>query len=445
MSVLPTAPVPVHEETRRLHDAVDARTRADGQPWLHPDGPTVQQDLFHNDMVEAWQKDKAEAVLAGERCWSELPVFYARYGTHFGLQLIEAVKRLSAARAAVLTDSGMQAIALAIDALVEPGDHVVVSRDVYNKTKKHLLWLSQRMDLTLGLVDGTDPAALDAKVKPHTRMVLVETFSNPLLRALSPSAWSDAIVRLREKAPGLRLVVDDTIATPWGPTQPLLSHPGIDVIVASGTKALGGQDRSPWGYVATNDIAVANAVMDVQATRGGGLDWRAAKDVLEGLPVADARHARRSETTTRLAAFLDAHPAVEEVWHPSRPSHPDHAVYEREYQRAGGLLSLRLRDADEAAARHFCDVLASTVVWRCAPSFDGLVSKVNHHRTVSEYFTPEGELRKQNIDRLVRLAPGLEAVEDLQAALAWALDVYRQVSVEEIARRAQERRASLGL
>lgn len=445
MPNFPPPPVPTHDSTRRLHETADACARADGHAWVHPDGPSVVRDLLTHDEVERWQREKSETAFLGERCASELPMLYARYGTTFGESLIHELKRLETARAVVLADSGMQALALAIDALLEPGDHVVISRDVYAKTKKYLLWLSERLGLKLALLDGTDVAELERRVKPETKLVIVETFSNPMLRAISPSAWSDAIVRLREHAPALRLLVDDTIATPWGVRTPLLSHDGIDIVVASGTKALGGEDRTCWGFVASNDIEFANAVMDLQSTRGGGLSWQTARDALASLSLADERHAKRSRTALTLAEWLSTRPEVEEVWYPALPSHPDHATFKAEYVRGGSLVSIRLRDADEAQARHFADVLAMTTLFRCTPSFDGLLSKVNHHKTVSEFFTPEGELRKQNIDRVVRLAPGLEAAEDLQAAIAWALENHTSLSHDDVVAWSQDRRAALGL
>ena len=120
----------------------------------------------------------------------------------------------------------------------------------------------------------------------------------------------------RDRAPGLRLVLDSTIATPWAFKTPLLDQ-GIDIVVASGTKSLGGNDRDLWGYIATNDTQFANAVMDLVAMRGGILDWRRATAILSTIDDADRTHARRSATATEVARFLASHPKVSEVFHPS--------------------------------------------------------------------------------------------------------------------------------
>jgi cystathionine beta-lyase/cystathionine gamma-synthase len=235
----------------------------------------------------------------------------------------------------------------------------------------------------------------------------------------------------RRRAPDVKLAIDSTIATPWAFKAPLLSQ-GVDIVVGSGTKALGGQDRDLWGYIATNDTPFANGAMDLMAMRGGMLDWRRAEAVLSGLDTAGQAHARRSATATRVAAFLAAHPRVSEVFHPSLATHPDAAAIAAHYVRHGSLLSFRVAGADEARARHLADVLATCVVVRYALSFDGIATKVNHHRTVSEYFTAPEQLRRNGFDRLIRLAVGLEEPDDLCAVLNWTLHHGDAVSEDEV-------------
>ena len=419
-------------ETAALHDALDAQAAATGSPWLHPSEPTVQLDLLCGDRVAAWQEAKAAALLAGESCWSELPPLYARYGTDAGAALIKRVRELEQARAAVICDCGMQATALVLDALLAPGAHVVIGRQTYNKSRTYARWLTERLGGGVSLFDDGDLDGLDAAIRDETRVVFVETFTNPRMRAQDIPALVERVGAARARAPGIRLVVDSTIATPWGFRTPLLAQ-GVDVVVASGTKALGGSDRDLWGYVATDDIATANAVMDLLAMRGGILDARRAAVVLDGLGVAESRHQRRCESAARVAASLAAHPRVEEVFHPSLSNHPDREVVARDYLRTGSVLSFRVSGADEAATRHVADVIAMTRVFRYALSFDGLVSKVNHHQTVSEYFTPEPVLRRLGLDRLIRLGIGLEATDDLTRALDWALAEAPGISPGDVA------------
>lgn len=432
------------DRTRELHDALDAHARGTGHAYLHPDEPTVQLDLLGSARAVAWQEGKAAFLFASEGCWSELPHLYARYGTTAAAALIARLKTLEHASAVLVADSGMQATALVFDVLLPPGSHAVLMRQVYNKTRTYLAWLADRVGATFTIVDDGDYAAIAAAIGTNTRFVFAETFTNPLVRAQDLDALAGLAAEARDRAPGLRLVIDSTIATPWAFRTPLLDQ-GVDIVLASGTKALGGSDRDLWGYIATRHAEVGNAVMDLMAMRGGILDWRRATAIVAGLDAADAAHARRSATASRVAAFLAAHPKVSEVFHPSLPTHPDAAAIAAQYVRHGSLLSFRVSGADEARTRHLADVLATSTIVRYALSFDGLVTKVNHHQTVSEYFTPPAELRRNGFDRLIRLAVGLEDADDLIAALNWTLHHGDSLTTAEIARWQHDRAVALRL
>ncbi len=460
--------------TRNLHEAIDAHARRTGIPFLHPDEPTVQLDLLGSKQVIEWQEGKAAFLFASEGCWSELPALYARYGTNATAQLIAKLKTLEHASAALVCDSGMQATALAFDALMEPGGHAVLMRQVYNKTRSYLEWMAARVGGSVTIVDDGDMAALASAITPATRFVFAETFTNPLVRAQDFDALREGVTRARSIAPAVRFVLDTTIASPWAFKVPPLDN-GVDIIVASGTKSLGGNDRDMWGYLATNDTQFANSVMDLIAMRGGILDWRRAVSVASAFEGASESHARRSATASTVAAFLSAHPKVSDVFHPSLPNHPDRVAIGRHYARHGSLLSFRVKDADDPStgsgsprpfdtlrvvpsevegraesrgedrARHFADVLATTVIVRYALSFDGLATKVNHHRTVSEYFTALDQLKRNGFDRLIRLAVGLEDADDLIAALNWTLHHGDAVTAADIAHWQRSRAASLGI
>ena len=437
-------------QTRRLHEAIDAHTRRTGIPYLHPDEPTVQLDLLGSANVIEWQEGKAAFLFASEGCWSELPPLYARYGTRATAILIAKLKALEQAGSVLVCDSGMQATALVFDVLMAPGAHAVLMRQVYNKTRSYLEWLAGRIGGSVTIVDDGDPGALAAAIRPETRFVFAETFTNPLVRAQDLDALRAVMQQARTRAPGIKLVLDTTIASPWAFRAPPLQT-CVDIIVASGTKSLGGNDRDMWGYIATNDTQCANAVMDLIAMRGGILDWRRASAVAAAFDSAGEAHAARSATAAKVAAFLHRHPMVSEVFHPSLPDHPDRRAIDAHYVRHGSLLSFRVKDADgslaarEDRARHFADVLATTVIVRYALSFDGLTTKVNHHRTVSEYFTAPEQLKRNGFDRLIRLAIGREEADDLIAALNWTLHHGDRVSAADIAQWQQQRAAALGI
>ena len=430
--------------TRGLHDGIDAHIRRTGIPYLHPDEPTVQLDLLGSARVIEWQEGKAAFLFASQGCWSELPPLYARYGTPATAALIAKLKALEHATSAIVCDSGMQATALAFDALLEPGAHAVLMRQVYNKTRTYLEWMAARIGASVTVVDDGDRAALADAIRPDTRFVFAETFTNPLVRAQDLDLLRQVIDQARATAPALKLVLDTTIASPWAFRQPPLAN-GVDIIVASGTKSLGGNDRDLWGYLATNETQFANAVMDLMAMRGGILDWRRASAIVAGFDQASDSHARRSASAAKIAAFLASHPRVSEVFHPSLPGHPDAAALRKHYVRHGSLLSFRIKDADEERTRHYADVLATTVIVRYALSFDGLSTKVNHHRTVSEYFTAPDHVKRNGFDRLVRLAVGLEDADDLIAALNWTLHHGAAITTRDIDNWQRQRTASLGI
>jgi cystathionine beta-lyase/cystathionine gamma-synthase len=295
-------------------------------------------------------------------------------------------------------------------------------RQVYNKTRTFIEHSAQRVGAQVTLVDDGDHAALAAAIRPETRLVFAETFTNPLTRAQDVPALA-AITD--------HLVIDSTIATPWAFRTPLLAR-GARVVIGSLTKALGGQDTALGGYIATDDTELANRLMDLVAMRGGILDDERAHRIAAGLPDAERAFARRCETAARVAGFLARHPRIERVFHPALADHPDAAVIARDYQRTGSLLAFRVAGADEARHRHIADVLVSCSVPRYALSFDGLATKVNHHRTVSEYFTPAEQLAQLGIDRLIRIGVGIEAADDLIACLNWTLHHERDVTPDDL-------------
>jgi cystathionine beta-lyase/cystathionine gamma-synthase len=249
---------------------------------------------------------------------------------------------------------------------------------------------------------------------------------------------------LRAACGRAHLVIDTTIATPWAFSPPALAQ-GATIVVGSLTKALGGRDTALGGYIATDDAELGNQLMDLLAMRGGILDDARARMIAAHLPAASDAHARRCASAARIATFLSKHPHIEAVFHPSLPDHPDAAVIARDYRRLGSIVSFRAIGLDELGHRHLGDVLVSTIVPRYALSFDGLPTKVNHHKTVSEYFTPGDQVARSGIDRLIRLGVGIEEPDDVIACLNWALHHAANVSTEDLDRWRSERARILGL
>lgn len=427
--------------TRELHTALDARARAEGVAWLNPEHRTIQRDLLGSPKVVAWQEAKLAFMIRGDGAWSELPHLYARYGTPGTAALIAALRALERAQCAFVTDSGMQAYALVVDALLAAGGHAVLMRQVYNKTKTFTEHTARRIGASMTLVDDGDLDALAAAIGPTTRFVFAETFTNPLMRAQDIGAL---VATIRAKNPGTKLVVDSTIATPWAFRTPLLAQ-GVHVVIGSLTKALGGRDAALGGYIATDDAELGNQIMDLLAMRGGILDDDRARAIVPHLAAANELHARRCATAAVVARFLAAHPKIERVCSAALPDHPDAAVIARDYARTGSIVAFRVAGADELRHRHIGDVLATTGVPRYALSFDGLPTKINHHRTVSEYFTPDDVVARAGIDRLIRLGIGIEDADDLIACLNWTLHNEARVTTAELDAWRAARAAELGL
>lgn len=427
-------------QTQTLHQQVDDAARATRTPSLSAEAQSVTFDLFATRNIVEWQESKAEAVFSDTHSWFELAPIYGRYGVPELQAYGAGLGTLYEAPPALPTCSGMAAVTTVFESLIDPGTHIILMGQVYNKSRSLLELMSQRLGAELSFVPYNDVSSLQAVLGSRPTLFFAETFTNPHMRALDVPTIRDVLNR----NPASVMAVDDTIATPWGTRRSLLDA-GVDVVVGSGTKALSGNDSSISGYIVSKRGDILNACMNTLAMRGGLLDATTATKLGIGLQRARARHIQRARTTSILAEFLDGHPKVQTVYHPGLASHPDHAIAQRDYRHHGALLSFRLMDESESVCKRVCDALAMTGVFRYALSFDGLVSKVNHHRSVSEYFTPEAVCKEQNIHSLIRLGIGLEASGDLLACLNWALWHGAEVSVEEHLRWEQQRRVELNL
>ena len=145
----------MHASTAALHNGIDKAIRSSAIPYLHPESKTLQLDLLGSPNMVAWQESKLAAMFE-EECWSQLPQVYARYGTETTAELLGEVKKLEGARAAVLTDCGMQACALLFDVLVDRGSHAIIMRQSYNKTRVYLQKLCERVGAEFTLMDDGD-------------------------------------------------------------------------------------------------------------------------------------------------------------------------------------------------------------------------------------------------------------------------------------------------
>ncbi len=307
--------------------------------------------------------------------------------------------------------SGMAATSTVLE-LLDSGDHVVAMDDLYGGSYRLFERVRRRSaGLDFSFVDMTDPAALEAAITPKTRMVWIETPTNPMLKIVDLQAVC-AIARKR----GLLSVVDNTFASPI--LQRPLEH-GADLVLHSATKYLNGHSDMVGGMVVVGDDAdLAERMAFLQNSIGavqGPFDSFLA---LRGLKTLHLRMRAHCDGAQAIAEFLTGHPAVEHVIYPGLPTHPQHAVAQRQMDGFGGIVSFRIKGGF-AAAKRFCE---RTELFTLAESLGGVESLVNHPAVMTHASVPEERRAQLGIsDDLVRLSVGVEAAEDLLSELGDAL------------------------
>jgi cystathionine beta-lyase/cystathionine gamma-synthase len=366
----------------------------------------VAPPLYQSTAGRFASLEQLEAILAG----AEPGYFYYRYGTPNHTLLERIVADLEGAPAAVAAASGMAALSATLFALLQAGDHVLVDRHIYGGTYALVTSELPRLGITATFVDLEVPDALAAAVQPHTRLLLLETLTNPTLRVTD-------LPRLAAAAHqgGLLVCVDNTFTTPCL-IQPLVH--GADLVWHSTSKYFGGQSQVLGGVVAGPEDRVARIRETVihLGVAGGAFDaWLAG----QGLATLALRVERACANAMQVARHLEEHPAVARVHYPGLASHPQHALARRLYpQGYGGMLSFELRGG-EAAARAF---LAGLRLIEFVPSLADVTTTVTYPLATSHRGLPPAALTAMGVGPgLVRLSIGIEAVEDLLADVDAAL------------------------
>ena len=307
--------------------------------------------------------------------------------------------------------SGMAATSTVLE-LLDSGDHVIAMDDIYGGTYRLFERVRRRSaGLDFSFVDLTDTAAFEAAIRPETKMVWIETPTNPMLKIVDIEAVS-AIARKR----GLRVVVDNTFASP------ILQRPlqlGADLVMHSATKYLNGHSDMVGGMVVVgDDTELAEQMAFLQNSIGavqGPFDSFLA---LRGLKTLHLRMKAHCENAQALAEFLETHPAIEKVIYPGLKSHPQHALASRQMDGFGGIISVVLKGGFEAA-KQFCE---NTKLFTLAESLGGVESLVNHPAVMTHASVPMERRERLGIsDGLVRLSVGVEDGDDLLADLARVL------------------------
>jgi cystathionine beta-lyase/cystathionine gamma-synthase len=305
--------------------------------------------------------------------------------------------------------SGMAAIR-AITTLLKAGDHVVVSDNTYGGTFRLFDKVLKKFSLSFSYVDTGDLAAVERAFTPATRMLFVETPTNPIMR-ITDLAGAAALAG-RHNA---RLVVDNTFASP------AVQRPiefGADIVIHSTTKYLNGHSDSVGGVVVAVNADDIEWLRFVQNAEGAILSPFDSWLVLRGTKTLALRMAQHNATGLALALFLDRHPKVRRVYYPGLPSHPQHALAAQQMRGFGGMLAFDLGSLEAART-----LLNSVTLHALAESLGGVETLISHPATMTHASVPLDKRQQLGItDGLVRISAGLEDIDDLKDDLTQALD-----------------------
>ncbi|MDZ4160149.1 MAG: aminotransferase class I/II-fold pyridoxal phosphate-dependent enzyme, partial [Anaerolineaceae bacterium] len=350
--------------------------------------------------------DFQEAHIRGEPLDREE---YGRYGNPTVAAVEACLAALEGAESALLTATGMAAITIALLGLLKSGDHLVMTDDCYRRTRQFCKEFLPRLDISLSVAPLEDFEALEAAIRPETRLLLSETPTNPYLRILDVERFAE-LGRRR----GIPTLVDSTFATPLN-LRPL--EWGVDLALHSATKYLGGHNDLLAGCLAGSLEWIA-PLRDLAGVIGATSDPHNAYLLLRGLKTLGLRVAHQNVSGLEVAAFLEAHPAIERVWYPGLRSHPGYVIAARQMTGFGGVVSFTVR-GDLHTTSRFIDALQIPYI---SPSLGGVESLVIQPALMSYYdHTPEQRLALGITDNLVRLALGIEDAQDLIADLDQAL------------------------
>jgi cystathionine gamma-lyase len=299
------------------------------------------------------------------------------------------------------------AIALCLDA----GDHVVASDDLYGGTFRLFDKVFKRFGLTFSFVDMTDPENVKKAMTSKTKLVWIETPTNPMLKLVDIAA-----VAAIAKAAGAASVVDNTFATPYLQLPLAL---GADMVVHSTTKYLGGHSDVVGGAVLTNSDEWQKRLAFVQNSAGGVPAPMDCFLVLRSTKTLHVRMQRHVENAIAIADLLANHPKVEKVYYPGLPSHPQHALAQRQMKAPGAMISFVVKGGLDAARR----LLTTTKIFACAESLGGVESLIEHPAIMTHASVPAENRRALGIDDgLIRVSVGIEDLADLERDLRNALD-----------------------
>ncbi|HEX3185578.1 MAG TPA: cystathionine gamma-synthase [Pyrinomonadaceae bacterium] len=334
---------------------------------------------------------------------------YARTQNPTRSALERNVAALEGARFGFAFASGMAAIDATLR-LVKSGEHVVVSDNTYGGTARLFNRILTNYGLEFDYVDTSEPLNVEAAIKPNTKMVFIETPTNPVMIVTDLKEVSEIAHRA-----GARVVCDNTFMSPY------LQRPlefGVDIVVHSTTKYLNGHSDGVGGIVVLNDEEDANWIGFVQNSAGAILSPFDSWLVMRGTKTLALRMEQHDKSGRAVAAFLEEHPKVQKVYYPGSASHPQHALARRQQHGFGGMVAF-----DVGSLANARTVLESVKLCTLAESLGGVETLISHPATMTHASVDEAKRQRLGItDGLVRISVGIEDTDDIIADLDQALE-----------------------
>lgn len=379
-------------ETASVHGRADLEKK---------NGP-VSTPIYQTSTFEVADNNEQQRVTSTDH-------YYTRWGNPTNTVAEQTLAELEGTEAARTFASGMGAITTAIMALLNSGDHIVAQRDVYGGVAKFLSEWLPRMEIETTFVDTTDYGQYERAIRPNTKLLYLESPTNPSLRVVDFRRLAALAKRHR-----LLSLVDSTFGTP------INQHPaehGVDLVVHSGTKYLGGHADLTCGVICGPQEMI-DRINDTRTTLGNCMDPHAAWMLIRGLKTLAVRVARQNENAQRVAGFLVQHSKVRRVHYPFLENHPQYAVAREQMRGGGGMVTFEVDGTGEDA----CRVSEAMRLFTLATSLGGVESLVSIPVLTSHAMISAEMREKMGVnEQMIRLSVGIENADDLIADLERAL------------------------
>jgi cystathionine beta-lyase/cystathionine gamma-synthase len=381
-----------HPETQVARSAAD----------LHKKNGPMALPIYQTSTFEVTDNDEQLRVTGSDS-------YYTRYGNPTNSVAEKTVAALEGVEGALTFSSGMGAITTTIMALLKGGDHIVAQRDIYGGTHKFLSQWLPKFGVETTFVDTTDYQQHEQAIRPNTKLLYVESPTNPSIRVVDLQRIASLA-----KQQGLISMIDSTFGTPINQRP---AEYGLDLIMHSGTKYLGGHTDLICGVVAGRKELIER-ILATRTTIGNCMDPHASWMLVRGMKTLAVRVARQNDNALRVAEFLEQHAKVRRVHYPFLNSHPQHALARAQMSGGGGMVSFEVDGTGEDARR----VSEALRLFTLAPSLGGVESLVCIPVLTSHLSVPEEERRKMGVtEQMIRLSVGIESAHDLVADLENAL------------------------